>query len=83
MEKTGRWVAETPVTALGRVKFEVHRRADLGASVYTLIVPDSVFVEVNLDALDRAVVNSPAKTIPDTLQSLEILLRRAQEQGLV
>lgn len=34
-----------------------------------------------LDALDKAVVNSPMETGADMLQSMEILIRRAFEQG--
>lgn len=38
---------------------------------------------VRLDMLERAVVRSPATQPADHLQSMELLFRRAREQGLL
>lgn len=50
------------------------------ASVWQIILPDAVMEEVELDPMDKAVINSPVEQVADILQSLEIIARRWHEQ---
>lgn len=52
-----------------------------GDRTVIVTVPKSSLVNINLDPLDRAVINSPEESVADMLQSLQILAFREQQQS--
>lgn len=48
--------------------------------VYVVRVPVKDLQEIQLDAFDRAVMNSPANGTADVLQNLQILAFRQEQQ---
>jgi len=55
-----------------------HEKAE---TVYVVKAPDTMLQRVEFDNWDRAVLDHPIEQPADILQNLELLARRAHEQG--
>lgn len=65
------------------MKFIVEHDPAKGVYRFSGEVTEADFMRIRLDPLERMAVGSPARTPADHLQTLEILFRRAQEQGVL
>lgn len=63
------------------ITVEITEDFQTGDKVVVARVPKADLVEIKLDPLDRAVLDTPTKTAADIFQDLEILARRQAEQA--